>query len=148
MRPSQARVACQERRPKYLGKSQVRRVVRRDGPAKLPDPGQQQGVRVAHDGQVEEVGQPPFADPGGDLARQRISPKGLRHLHVEKVRRVQRLLRIQALATDPRPHGSEKLSGEDKYRIRQGSYRVVYIIEDAIVTVTVVRVARRSDVYR
>jgi mRNA interferase RelE/StbE len=58
------------------------------------------------------------------------------------------VLRIQALATDPRPHGSEKLSGEDKYRIRQGRYRVVYTIEDASVTVTVVRVAHRSDVYR
>lgn len=56
--------------------------------------------------------------------------------------------RILALADDPRPHGSQKLSGEDKYRIRQGDYRVVYTIEDAIVTVTVVRVAHRSDVYR
>jgi mRNA interferase RelE/StbE len=58
------------------------------------------------------------------------------------------VLRIQALATDPRPTGSQKLSGEDKYRIRQGSYRVVYTIEEAIVTVTVVGVAHRSDVYR
>ena len=58
------------------------------------------------------------------------------------------VLRIQGLATDPRPAGSQKLSGEDKYRIRQGSYRVAYTIEDAIVTVTVVRVAHRSDVYR
>jgi mRNA interferase RelE/StbE len=58
------------------------------------------------------------------------------------------VLRIQALATDPRPHGSEKLSGEEKYRIRQGRYRVVYTIDDEIVTVTVVRVAHRSDVYR
>jgi mRNA interferase RelE/StbE len=58
------------------------------------------------------------------------------------------VLRIQALANDPRPHGSEKLSGEDKYRIRQGRYRVVYTVEDASVTVTVVRVAHRSDVYR
>lgn len=58
------------------------------------------------------------------------------------------VLRIQALASDPRPAGSQKLSGEDKYRIRQGSNRVVYTIEDAIVTVTVVRVAHNSDVYR
>ena len=56
--------------------------------------------------------------------------------------------RILALADDPRPHGSQKLTGEDKYRIRQGDYRVVYTIEDAVVTVTVVRVAHRSDVYR
>jgi mRNA interferase RelE/StbE len=56
--------------------------------------------------------------------------------------------RIQALATEPRPNGSQKLAGEDKYRVRQGDYRIVYTIEDAIVTVTVVRVAHRSDVYR
>ena len=55
---------------------------------------------------------------------------------------------ILALAEDPRPHGWQKLTGEDKYRIRQGDYRVVYTIEDAVVTVTVVRVAHRSDVYR
>jgi mRNA interferase RelE/StbE len=66
-------------------------------------------------------------------------PAGIRRLVVR---------RILALADDPRPHGSQKLSGEDKYRIRQGDYRVVYTIEDAIVTVTVVRVAHRSDVYR
>lgn len=56
--------------------------------------------------------------------------------------------RIQALAGNPRPHGSQKLAGEDKYRIRQGDYRIVYTIEDEIVTVTIVRVAHRSDVYR
>lgn len=66
-------------------------------------------------------------------------PDGLRRLVVR---------RILALADDPRPQGSQKLSGEDKYRIRQGDYRVVYTIEDAIVTVTVVRVAHRSDVHR
>lgn len=66
-------------------------------------------------------------------------PDGVRRLVVR---------RILALEDDPRSHGSQKLSGEDKYRIRQGDYRVVYTIEDAIVTVTVVRVAHRSDVYR
>lgn len=64
--------------------------------------------------------------------------------------RIRRLVvrRILALADDPRPHGSQKIAGDDKYRIRQGDYRVVYTIQDAIVTVTVVRVAHRSDVYR
>jgi mRNA interferase RelE/StbE len=56
--------------------------------------------------------------------------------------------RSLALADDPRPHGSQKLSGEDKYRIRPGDYRGVCTIEDAIVTVTVGRVAHRSDVHR
>jgi mRNA interferase RelE/StbE len=58
------------------------------------------------------------------------------------------IARIQALAHDPRPPGCQKLTGEDKYRIRQGDWRVVYVIEEAIVTVTVVRVAHRSGVYR
>ena len=64
--------------------------------------------------------------------------------------RIRRLVvrRILALADDPRPHGSQKIAGDDKCRIRQGDYRVVYTIQDAIVTVTVVRVAHRSDVYR
>ena len=56
--------------------------------------------------------------------------------------------RVQALADEPRPHGSKKLSGKDEYRIRQGEYRVVYTIEDTAHTVTIVRVAHRSDVYR
>jgi mRNA interferase RelE/StbE len=56
--------------------------------------------------------------------------------------------RILALADDPRPHGSQKLAGDDKYRLRQGDWRIVYTIDDDVVTVTVVRVAHRSDVYR
>jgi mRNA interferase RelE/StbE len=56
--------------------------------------------------------------------------------------------RIQALAGDPRPTGVEKLSGEEKYRLRQGSYRIVYAIEDDRLVVYVVRVGHRKDVYR
>lgn len=56
--------------------------------------------------------------------------------------------KIQALARDPRPHGSEKLSGDDKYRLRHGDYRVVYEIDDARKKVTIVRVAHRREVYR
>jgi mRNA interferase RelE/StbE len=56
--------------------------------------------------------------------------------------------RIWALAENPRPAGCEKLSGEDKYRVRQGSYRILYEIADADVIVTVVRIGHRRDVYR
>lgn len=56
--------------------------------------------------------------------------------------------RIAALAHDPRPIGAEKLSGASKYRARQGDYRILYVIEDALVVVTVVRVGHRRDVYR
>ena len=56
--------------------------------------------------------------------------------------------KIQLLATDPRPPGGEKLSGEEKYRIRKGAYRVLYEIDDAERIVTVVRIAHRRDAYR
>lgn len=56
--------------------------------------------------------------------------------------------RIGALADNPRPAGAEKLSGDDKYRIRQGNYRILYEIVDATLIVTVVRVGNRREVYR
>jgi len=56
--------------------------------------------------------------------------------------------RIQELATDPRPPGVQKLSGHDRYRIRQGSYRIIYGVEDDKLIVYVVKVGHRKDVYR
>lgn len=56
--------------------------------------------------------------------------------------------RIAALAEDPRPAGAEKLSGDDKYRIRQDDYRILYQIEDAQLVVSVVRIGNRREVYR
>lgn len=55
---------------------------------------------------------------------------------------------IENLARDPRPPGCEKLVGRDCYRIRQGSYRIVYEIRDQTLVVIVIRVAHRRDVYR
>jgi mRNA interferase RelE/StbE len=57
--------------------------------------------------------------------------------------------RIRSLAHEPRPFGSEKLSGrEDLYRIRVGRYRVVYTVGDAELAVLIVRVGHRKDVDR
>ena len=56
--------------------------------------------------------------------------------------------RIQSLAENPRPHGCKKLSGFDRYRIRQGSYRIVYSVEDEELIVYVVKVGDRKNVYR
>ena len=62
---------------------------------------------------------------------------------------IQRLLRrIQALGDDPRPPGSQKLSGQEAWRIRQGHYRVIYTIDQQRVIVEVVRVGHRGDIYR
>jgi mRNA interferase RelE/StbE len=56
--------------------------------------------------------------------------------------------RIEELRDDPRPAGTKKLSGEEKYRLRQGNYRVLYEVHDDIVTIVVVKVADRKDAYR
>ena len=57
--------------------------------------------------------------------------------------------RIRSLGEEPRPHGSEKLAGEnERYRLRVGRYRVIYSIEDKDLLVFVVRIAHRKDVYR
>jgi mRNA interferase RelE/StbE len=58
------------------------------------------------------------------------------------------ILRIKALAGDPRPPGHEKLTGQERYRIRQGHYRIVYSIQDKEFTVWVVKIGHRKDVYR
>lgn len=61
----------------------------------------------------------------------------------------QRLVdRISKLADNPRPPRCEKLSGQDKYRIRQGRYRIVYSIEDQDLIIYVVKIGHRKDVYR
>lgn len=57
--------------------------------------------------------------------------------------------RIQALADDPRPHGCEKLAGYmDRFRVRQGNYRVVYLVDDQRREVTIFKVGDRKDIYR
>lgn len=58
------------------------------------------------------------------------------------------LKRIGELADNPRPSGCEKLTGQERYRLRQGRYRIVYSIQDDELTVWVVKVAHRKDIYR
>jgi mRNA interferase RelE/StbE len=67
----------------------------------------------------------------------------------QKKDRQRTILRIQSLAENPRPFGCEKLSGHlDRYRVREGNYRIVYSIGDQNLLVDVVKVAHRKDVYR
>ena len=57
--------------------------------------------------------------------------------------------RIQALADDPKPRGCEKLAGySDRFRIRQGNYRIVYLVDHQRHEVTIFKVGDRKDVYR
>lgn len=59
------------------------------------------------------------------------------------------LSRIERLANDPRPRGSIKLAGqEQRYRVRQGPYRILYEIEDDELIVIVVKAGHRKDVYQ
>ena len=65
-----------------------------------------------------------------------------------KKERQQIIKRIGLLADNPRPPGCTKLSGYDRYRIHQGSYRIVYGIEDDELVVYVVKIAHRKNIYR
>ena len=56
--------------------------------------------------------------------------------------------RIQDLTRERLPEGAEKLSGQKRYRIRQGSYRIVYSIDDDKKEILVFKVGHRRDVYR
>ena len=72
--------------------------------------------------------------------------KDLRDVPRADVQRV--LARVEALRDDPRPPGAEKLSGQERYRVRQGQYRILYTVTDAELVVEVVKVGHRRDVYR
>jgi mRNA interferase RelE/StbE len=57
--------------------------------------------------------------------------------------------KISALAADPRSAKAEKLAGyHDRYRVRQGNYRVVYLMDDDRREITIFKVGHRKDVYR
>jgi mRNA interferase RelE/StbE len=80
-----------------------------------------------------------------------IKPSAAKELEAvgTKADRTRIVVKIQALATNPRHNGSEKLAGfDDRYRVRQGHYRVVYEIDDAARSVTIYKVGHRKDVYR
>jgi len=58
------------------------------------------------------------------------------------------LKRIEGLAGNPRPWGCEKLTGQERYRLRQGRYRIVYSIQDDGLTVLIFKVGHRKDIYQ
>lgn len=78
-----------------------------------------------------------------------IKPSAVKELErIPEKNRRRIIYRIQGLADNPRPRGCEKLSNQDKYRLRQGMYRILYQIDDGEVIVVVIRVAKRAKVYR
>jgi mRNA interferase RelE/StbE len=80
-----------------------------------------------------------------------IKPSASKELELigSKKDRQRIVTRIQRLANNPRPNGCEKLEAkEDKYRLRQGRYRVVYSIDDQRRLVIIVKIGHRREVYR
>ena len=84
-------------------------------------------------------------EPYRVIVKQSVS-KDLRKIPKNDVKRI--LTAIQTLAANPRPPQSKKLSGQERYRLRQGTYRILYSIEDEKLVICVVKVGNRRDVYR
>jgi mRNA interferase RelE/StbE len=72
--------------------------------------------------------------------------KDLRNLPNKDVKHI--LKCIESLEENPRAEGCIKLSSQERYRIRQGTYRIVYEIQDSELIILVVKVAHRSEVYK
>jgi mRNA interferase RelE/StbE len=85
------------------------------------------------------------------MAKYRITIKRSAAKELEDIPKkdLQRIVkRIRSLAENPRPHGSQKLSHKEQYRIRQGDYRIVYSIEDEELLVDIVKIGHRREIYR
>jgi mRNA interferase RelE/StbE len=72
--------------------------------------------------------------------------KDLKPIPQREIKKI--LQKIDSLTANPRPQGSEKLTGQERYRVRQGRYRILYSIQDNELTIWVVKISHRKDVYR
>ena len=82
------------------------------------------------------------------IVLKRSAARDIESIDRKKTRRLI-ISRIENLALNPRPPGCEKLSGRhDRYRLRQGSFRILYEIKDDELIVFVVKVAHRREVYK
>lgn len=78
-----------------------------------------------------------------------IKPSAAKELEGLPTKERKRIVtRMQALSTQPRPPGCEKLTGHDLFRVRQGRYRILYEVQDQDLVVTVFKIGHRRDVYR
>jgi len=78
-----------------------------------------------------------------------IKPSAVKEIeNIPRKDRLRIIQKIQGLANIPRPQGYEKLTGENRYRIRQGVYRIVYSVSDSDLHIIVVKVGHRQDVYK
>ena len=72
--------------------------------------------------------------------------KELKDIPKKDLRRIIR--RIQSLSLEPRGYGSQRLSYKERYRVRQGDYRIVYSVDDKNLLVDVVKIGHRREIYR
>jgi mRNA interferase RelE/StbE len=72
--------------------------------------------------------------------------KELKRIPKNDLKRI--LSRIEILGDEPRPTGCEKLTGHELFRVRQGNYRIVYSIQENELTVWIIKVGHRRNVYR
>lgn len=79
-----------------------------------------------------------------------IKPSAVKELEAipQKKIRQQIVRRIEGLATDPFPPGVSKLAGNDRFRLRQGAYRIIYSVRKLQLVVNIIRVGHRKDIYR
>ena len=85
------------------------------------------------------------------MASYRIVIKKSAAKEIEKIQkkdRVRIIEKIRSLASDPQPVGSKKLSGQEKYRIGQGNFRILYQIIDDELIISVVKVGLRRAIYK
>jgi mRNA interferase RelE/StbE len=80
------------------------------------------------------------------LVIKKSAGRELRAIPKEDLRRI--VERARGLGANPRPAGSEKLSGQERYRIRQGDYRILYTLDDEARVVEIVKIGHRREVYR
>ncbi len=78
----------------------------------------------------------------------------IRKSAVDELRRIlkkdlQRIVEgIEKLGEEPRPRGSEKLSAQERYRLPQGDYRIIYAVDDSKQSVEIVKIGHRSEIYK
>lgn len=79
-----------------------------------------------------------------------IKPSAVKELEAVKLKKERQKIAemIKQLSSDPRPAGCQKLSGQNRYRLRQGNYRILYEISENNPSVHIVKIAHRKDVYK
>ena len=79
-----------------------------------------------------------------------IKPSAVKEIEAIPQKRIRQQIvtRIQNLAKDPYPPGTRKLAGIDRYRLRQGTYRIVYTVLKMELTISIIKVGHRKDIYR